>query len=283
MPPFLAQAQNELHDLTAVRFVAGALAEVSIKKMRTLKRDFEQSRTFFEEIRRLYRIVQEHAPIHVITGPAIAVALTSNHRFYGTLNRDVMRSFVDGLWQTGGEGIVVGRTGKTMLAESPYADRIPAVVFNDDMPTAGELTLLKQRLSSYGRIIFYYPEFVTIITQRVAAVDISAEAMLVVSDGHPDDTPSVATHLFEPEIGELADFFATAVRHFVLTSAFFESEVARTSARMLAMSQAEERASTAIGEQHSAIGKAFASVQSMRLLETVTVLKQWRHMNTTIR
>ncbi len=228
MPPLIALARDQLRDLAAVKAVAGALAEISIKDIRTLKEHFERSRDFFEDIRKLYITVRSAAEFSDADGttfgrensPAITVALTSNHRFYGTLNQQVMRSFLDGLWQSGGEGLVIGRTGRTLLAQTPYDGRVPTLIFNEDAPSEDESRLLLHRLSSYGRIYIYYPQFVTMLTQRITHLDIAAEAETALRDTKVAQQ-GVPAYFFEPEIEKLAQFFETAVRRFMFSRVFF--------------------------------------------------------------
>jgi F0F1-type ATP synthase gamma subunit len=61
-----------------------------------------------------------------------------------------------------------------------------------------------------------------------------------------------------------------------MSRVLFEAEVARTAARMVAMSEAEQRATGAIRERRGAASKLYESIQSMRLLETVILLSKWR-------
>jgi F0F1-type ATP synthase gamma subunit len=273
MPP-LVRIQEELRDLSAVQFVAGAFAEVSTKKMQALKVAFERSRAFYEDIRYLYAMVRagvQPGP-NAQSGPAISIALTSNHRFYGTLNRDVITSFVEGLWKSGGEGFVIGRTGKLLLERTPYAGRIATLIFKEDIPTENELKLLLDKLSAYTRAYVHYPQFETVLTQRIAVVDTTGEAS--VDTGIETDPDR--THILEPEYDKIVAFFESGVRRYLMSRVLFEAEVARTAARMVAMSEAEQRASGAIRERRGAASKLYESIQSMRLLETVILLSKWR-------
>lgn len=288
MPPLIASAEDELRDLAAIQQVAGALTEMSIKDMRMLKLEFERSRSFYEDIRVLYAMVRSaasmknfrpfgQAPLPTTQGASIAIALTSNHRFYGSLNRDVVRSFLDGLWQSGGEGIMIGRTGRALLAQTPYEGRVQSIILNDDTPTESELRQLRNRLASYGHIFVHHPEFITVMTQRVSVIDLAAEAESALNESQ--STTYLATHIFEPELDTLVQFFETGVRQFILSRIFFEAEVARTAARMMSMSEAEDHARKSIRERRTEIRHVLESIQSMRLLETTSFLKKWKQTN----
>ena len=281
MPP-LIRIQEELRDLSAMQFVAGAFAEVSTKKLQREKAAFENSQSFYKEIRHLYALVRVGAAepsTRIVAGPRISIALTSNHRFYGTLNRDVITSFLEGLWRSGGEGLVIGRTGKLLLDRTAYAGRVPTLMFADDIPTEGEFKLLLERLAPYTGAYFHYPQFVTVLTQTVVELDITEDVETDV-DVEAESDPD-RTHILEPEFDELVQFFETAVRRFLLSRVMFEAEVARTAARMVAMSEAEDRAGVAIRERRGAARKMYESIQSMRLLETVILLSKWRNTTTT--
>jgi F0F1-type ATP synthase gamma subunit len=170
---------------------------------------------------------------------------------------------------------VIGRTGKLLLDRTPYAGRVPTLIFKDDIPTDTELKLLLDRLAPYSRAYFHYPRFVTVLTQTVVELDITEDntATDVAEIEHDPDR----THILEPEFSELVQFFESAVRRFLLSRVMFEAEVARTAARMVAMSEAEQKTGVAIRERKSAARKVHESIQGMRLLETIALFSKWRH------
>ena len=86
--------------------------------------------------------------------------------------------------------------------------------------------------------------------------------------------------IFEPELENLLEFFENEIRRFVFLGAFYEAELARTSARMVAMNRAEEAAGGLLKEKSVALRHERLEEQAARLLEVFSRIRQWqKHHN----
>ena len=79
--------------------------------------------------------------------------------------------------------------------------------------------------------------------------------------------------LFEPEYSEILGFFQTQVRSLLFLRVMLETDLARTAARLITMSGAEERASDVIKQKRSQLRKMQASIINTKLLETFNAMK----------
>ena len=68
------------------------------------------------------------------------------------------------------------------------------------------------------------------------------------------------------------------MRRFLFQRVFFEAELARTAARLIAMSAAERTVSLRMKAVRLALRKVVAAVETMRTLETFTGIVEWRRL-----
>jgi F0F1-type ATP synthase gamma subunit len=271
------EIRKELIETEAVQYVAGALTELAAKRIKEVRDTFIKSKTYYHELRTLYALVKsasaKRAGIDIPkTGKTLLVAITSNHRFYGALNRNVIDAVQEGMSYTKGDLLVVGRTGVIALEQTEREKfKSMNLTFEHDIPSASEMKKFIGALSDYERIIFYYPQFVTILTQHIASVDFTefiSEAPL--EQGN-------LTHIFEPELSNLLIFFETEIRRMLIVRVIREAELARTALRLVSMSRAEQEAITRARSQRIALHKMTAEMQNMRLLETFAGILKWKH------
>jgi ATP synthase F1 gamma subunit len=274
------EIKKDLLETEAVQFVAGALTEIAAKKIKEVRDTFKNSRAFYDELRTLYALVKS-ASLQIEKNSAVLnvkkaektllVAITSNHRFYGALNRDVMDASSEGAKYTKGDLLVVGKTGAVLLNGLNLKSTITrSLIFERDIPSKSEMRKFTDELSHYDRILFYYPQFITILTQHIASVDFLE---LVIEAPMHD---GMLTHIFEPELPLILKFFETEIRRLLIVRVIREAELARTALRLVSMSRAEQEAGERVHMQRIKFNKMNAELQNMRLLETFSGIIKWK-------
>ncbi len=199
------------------------------------------------------------------------VAMTSNSHFYGTLNLNVMRKFHgDTENLKSGSLVVTGQTGADYLKDVPKFPKYKSIIFKKDSPSREEILNLLELTRSFDQVILYYPQFVTIVTQKVGVLDITQSTTL-----QDIGNENIIQFIFEPELPKIVEFFETQVRLILLTRAMLESELSRAAARRSSMSAKEQRAETAVKTKKVQISKAEKSVQNSQLLDTFAGLRKW--------
>lgn len=261
-------------------------------KIKKIRAAFENNRRFYEEITRIYHFVKLNASKKTLAGlpahknkkaakvesPAqkvAYVAITSNSHFYGTLNLNVMRKF----WQDTADLksdslIVTGQTGVDYLESLPNppagGPKYAPLIFKKDSPTREEVLSLLEATRQFDQVLLYYPQFVTVMTQKVGILDITQSAP-------PQNVgnENVIQFIFEPELPKIVEFFETQVRLLLLTRAMLESDLSRAAARLSSMSAASLRAGAAVKTKKVQISKADKSMRNSRLLDTFAGLQNW--------
>ncbi len=285
--PLIADLKTELLDEQTLKYITSTFTEINSLKAKKIRSEFEKNQRFFEEIAQVYLLVKEIAinkgvlPKTILfegyterkegEKDTLAIAVTSNMRFYGKLNLNVARFFLDDTAHTKTKDLmVIGQTGAEYLHAKKSGARIKAYFFKRDFPTREEMLALIDATRSYKRIYFYYPRFVTMVRQTVGLLDVTQTPTEI-----PPEVGRIE-YIFEPELKKILDFFERHVRLLLISRVMLEAELSRTAARLMTMSAANDRADELIGITSSQLSKATKSFTNARLLETFAAMKSWK-------
>jgi len=274
----LQNLREELDDITTMGFISQAFTEVAASKIQQIKSAFETNREFYEEISYLYHLVRVSSLKEDKAGSIKAedkpkndkkmmAAITSNQRFYGNLNINIMQTFTQDLAKEKCDVIVVGSTGSDFMGTLENKINFTKMNFVHDNPTEEETSKFIDAVKPYRNIILYYPKFVTLMTQKVGIIDIAKEADM--GENVKNDEINI---LFEPEVSKIIEFFERYVRAILFHRVMLEADLSRTAARLLTMSGADERSRDMIKAKKSQIRKLQLSIANAKLLETSSSL-----------
>jgi len=177
----IKEKQNQLQDVETVRFISSTLLEVSARRMMELREALAENRKFYEEIGELYAVVKGsavqhgHAPRANSGGlsgkqTTVAVVLTSNKRFQGSLNRDLVKSVLLDISSTPMDCIVVGKTGKEIADANRNMPACQFLLFEHDEPAVAEVQEFLKKVLVYQKIFVYYPTFSSVFLQKVRMI-----------------------------------------------------------------------------------------------------------------
>lgn len=280
----LEKKKQDLQDFRTVRFVSTTLSEISAERIKSLRAEFEKNQRFHVEVSNLYRTVKlnairrnEYAEKTSTKKKAIAVAMTSNSRFYGSLNRNIMSVFVADMQERNRDYLVVGNTGRRYMDTVPKHKSCQYLMFKGDQPSDREIQQFLKMVDVYDQVFIYYPMFVNAFTQDVAVLDINHAS--ATEEIQPETVEDI-DYIFEPELPKILRFFETRVRHLLFHRVMLEAELSRTAARLVAMQGAEERADDAIDKMRISIRKEKETFDTMRLLESLAGRAQWKKSQT---
>lgn len=281
MSSSLGIRQNELEDLETIGSVASALFNVSAEKIKRLRAAFEKNKTFYDDIADLYQSIKQTAfergelPKKSVTVvQTVTVAFTSNIRFYGVVNAEVIEAFIKHM-KSGvtSDYIVIGRTGKTLMENAPDVQgRVSYYAFKEDEPDDEERRQFLKNVASYNQVQIFYPSFRNVFSQKVVMQDIT-------------HTPSAETisgktlafdYIFEPELPKILNFFETKVRYLLFKRVMLESELSRTAARLIPMNRAQDRSVEEIIRLRRAIRRKSTNFNDLRLLESFSAISKWK-------
>lgn len=278
--PSITDQRAQLDELTTFKFIATAFTEASAAKLKKIRAMFEVNKQFYDEIGHVYHLVRINAARLHMKLPnvseekekSLSIALTSNLRFYGALNIEIVRKFVSDSEHDRSDRLIIGTTGRDYLKSTGFKKAYDLLLFKHDSPNAEESTAFLDKVKGYYRVNVYYPKFISLLTQGVGITDISQADF----ENKQDQDEGVHV-IFEPELNKIMEFFQNQVRLILFQRVLLEADLARTAARLLTMSAAEEHTDELIKVQKRAIGKSIGSIKNRQLLETFSGLSKWIH------
>ena len=281
MSSSLGTRQSELEDLETIGSVASALFNVSAEKIRRLRAAFEKNKAFYDDIAELYQSIKQTAfernelPKKSVTVvQTVTVAFTSNIRFYGVVNAEVMEAFIKHM-RSGIESdyMVIGRTGKTLMMNVPdLQKRASYYAFKEDEPNDEESRQFLKNVVSYNQVQIFYPSFRNVFDQKVVMQDITYTPSAATAPGHT----LAFDYIFEPELPKILNFFETKVRYLLFKRVMLESELSRTAARLIPMNKAQDRSVEEILRLRRATRRKIANFNDLRLLESFSAISKWK-------
>lgn len=289
----IKQINETISQGQSLLFVAQSYSEVAASKLKRIRRGIERNRYFLSEIVSMYatvKLVAAQRKISTVpsTSPflnkaamllpfvtketrppsgktaksTINVILTSNYRFYGNLELDLMEFFMKNSQRFQAGTIVVGKTGDTFLKTLGFTRYTP-IIFKTDLPTPAEIKTLIGKTQGYDRVLLYHSKFQSVLHQAPFIRDIK-EAQFEVSI-----PKRKIDYIFEPEIDKMLLFFDSQISTLLLEQGFLEAELARTAARLIAMDDAQDNAKEFIEAEEKLLGSAKRSLYNIQLLENI--------------
>lgn len=274
------QITDQLEDSSSLKMVAEAYTEIAALKLEKIRAGIEKNRLFFQEITEVYHVVNIEAVKRKIQirpkKGTVSILITSNHHFYGGLEKDLVKFFIANTAKFQTDKIVIGTTAQEFLKALNYFQPYQQAVLKEDLPTAEEIRSLVSKIISYEQIMVYYSRMHSVLTQEPHVVDI-------VQKPHEYYLKSKAqkiNYIFEPELDMILKFFETQVTLLLIEQTFLEAELARAAARLTSMDQAQLAANETIGKQKKELAMAKRSIDNIHLLESVATMKAYREENT---
>lgn len=287
----LTQLQQVLEVGYSLKLITQSYSEIAAGRLKKIRLDVERNRQFFLEISSIYHIIKRIAAERYNiklqkNGKTICILLTSNYRFYGGLNYELVRYFTEKTLKIPTDRVVIGKTGLEIFninnKINNTAENFVPLTFKKDLPSDEELKKLAELIQPYKRVFVFYSKFETVLNQIPVFKDITEsqnqepkkEEKHNIFDLLKGDleNPGQPDFIFEPEVPKILQFFDSQAITLILEQTFLESELARTAARLIAMDEAETRADKFIVDQNAAVTRTKHSIQNAKLLETFVAL-----------
>lgn len=267
----IREINETIEEGDSLKTIALSYVELASVKIRKIRAAVEQNRLFFDEIAQVYRLVRQQAILKRVsikkTKPAVSILLTSNYGFYGNIDTEVVRLFMETTPKFPTDRVVVGKTGQAYLKAMRYFSRYEPVAFKNDLPNSNELKALNAAIKNYSQILVFYPELRTLLIQKPAVTDITQTYR---QELNQTTEPKGSYVIFEPELEKILEFFNDQIISLLLEQTFFEAELARTGARIIAMDQAQTEAGRYLETQKQLKTHIQRMIQNTRLLENLT-------------
>ncbi len=268
----------------SLKMISQAYTEIASAKLKKIRDLVERNRNFLDDLTRVHQIVKQvGAQKHVLpikNNKTVHILITSNYHFYGDVNTNLIKFFIQNTKGEVADHIIIGKTALEWLSGIQYAVPYEAFILHKDFPVLTEVNALVDKIKMYTQIIVYYSKMQSVIVQTPMSTDITQTAYLTTNDIKNTKYPKARKiNIFEPELVKILDFFESQVTNLLLQQTFLESELSRTASRLISMDQAQTNADTYIGEQKRLLGQAKKLAFNNNLLQTYTALESQRREN----
>ncbi len=290
------QIQDAIEEGNALKLISQAYGEIASIKLKKIRSEVERNRAFFDEIASVYRVVNLMAAQKAIAVPTpkkgtISVLITSNYRFYGNINNDLIRYFIVNTIKYQTDRLIIGETALDHFKTIKYFHSFENVILKKDLPSLTELASLATKFKDYSRVLVFYSQFKSVVVQKPTTSDIT-QFQPKIDPKQVQKNPSLSLNLslmlgpalsssfiFEPEIEKILEFFDHQVKILLLEQTFLESELARTASRLVSMDEAQTNANEYIKQQKKTLNNAQKSINNARILETIASLTNFKRLN----
>lgn len=269
----LNQLNQLIEEGNSLKLVAQAYAEIANQKIKKIRFDVERNRLFFKEIYYLYGLIRNLAAGKklIVAKPKfrICLLLTSNHRFYGRINSDLINFFINSTKSIQTDSLILGKVG------IDHFKSLEPFLLNNDQPSSMELNGLISIIREYNEVLIFYSSLKSLLIQQPTVINITAQTLSSeMNRGSALYTPEVSPgFIFEPDLPKILSFFDSSILTLLLNQTFLESEVARTASRFISMDQAETEANKLISQYQKQRLQLLKSIGNIQILENFA--REW--------
>lgn len=278
----IKEIEEALEEGKGLKTIAQAYSEIANLKIKKIRGQVERNRIFFQEISRVYALIKKLAEKKNISvaKPKMLVSLiiTSNYRFYGSINEDLIEFFINTVKKQGSDILLLGRGAidyfKTLVpAEAGIHTNPKTILLKADLPDATELTGLTNIIRDYNQVLIFHSRLKSLLVQEPIVTDITAT-----SGGNEQVISNQSLQadnfrfIFEPELPKIINFFDSQILTLLLESTFLESELSRTASRFITMDQAENEANKFIFEYEKLAAFSKRNLANNKILENFATI-----------
>lgn len=263
----IKQIDDIIKDADGLKSLTQVLTEVSALRLKRIRKQVEGARTFFTEISSLYGMMKSMAPdISLKKKGIVSILLTSNFRFNGHLNNEIISFFVAQTNKLKTDCIVIGSLARQIFKGSSPVLSATYFSFQKDIPTEQELISLAEKIKGYDQILVFYSEFKTVLLQLPTIKDITQTQKKALQNA----VKKRQAFILEPELTKILQFFDTHVKIVLLRQAFLEAELSRVATRLITMDQAQSNAQEFLDKQQILASLAKRNYENKKILEAWT-------------
>lgn len=277
----IKEIDEAIEEGNSLKMIAQAYSEIANLKINKIRTEVERNRIFFDEILKVYEFVKGLAikkKVAVVKSKKrLCILLTSNLRFYGSINTDLVNYFVGSTRElTDVDKIIVGKDGIDYFKATKLLPNHQEILLKKDMPTGEELTNLAGLSAQYNQVLVFHSKMKSLLVQAATFTDVTATSLFkrdpYIKSPESKEAKSGMHFIFEPELPKILSFFDSQILTLLLEQTFLESELSRTASRFITMDTAESEANKFIKEYEKLKALAKKSADNNAILENFATM-----------
>lgn len=272
------QVKLELEQAQTLELISSAYVDIAALKLQKIRKRVLSNRSFFQDLTQIFSLLRFLAAKKSAkfkmpgNNRTLAILLTSNFRFNGKISESSANFFVSKTKDQDFDLMVIGKSGSSYLNQIKFPKKFQEVNFVKDMPDREEMNLLISKIKDYSRVLVFYFEFKTVLSQVPKIADITQTQAASLQEQQknqsPTDNPFLqTTYILEPELEKMINFFDSQIKNILLQETLLEAELARVAARLILMNQAENTSSIQVKQQKRKLSSAKRILMNKKTLE----------------
>ncbi len=239
----LKKNKNDLETISQISLITSIYQEIAHLRMVEIRQAVLKIREFLDGLDRVYHLAKrsffaslgkksEGIPYISKKQGEVAVFLSANEFFYGSLISDIWQKIQEYLKEREADLVVVGRMGKYLAEASGLGMKIFYFELDDEKPERERVKGIAELVKNYKKIVVFHGKFETVLSQNAVMTDISGGITF------EEKISEIKNYLFEPSPETVLEFFETETVSALFNQTILEHRLARYATRMMAMYQA---------------------------------------------
>lgn len=272
----LKETQQDIEIISSIRNITSTYQTLANMRTNQIRDEVLRTRAFLKGVAKIYHHAKadylasvdsnnlEQASFIRRNEKNVAVFLSANERFYGTLILNTWREVQNYLRAHTSDLVVTGDLGKRFVERRDLETELRYFDLDDEHPSSEQVKTILEFIKQYERIIVFHGRFKTAFKQQSAQTDISGGITLEETEQRES-----SYYLFEPSPEAILKFFEDEIIGALFNQTLLEHQLARFASRMVAMDHATQNADKKLDNlRHQA--KLFKSrVQNKRQLDRI--------------
>ena len=279
----IKEIEEALEEGQGLKTIAQAYSEIANLKIKRIRGEVERNRVFFQEISRVYALIKKLAEKKKVNTlkpkRLVSLIITSNYRFYGSINEDLIEFFINTAQKLDGEVILLGRAAIDYFKTNQIFTNPKSILLKADQPDSSELLGLINTIKDYNQVLIFHSRLKSLLVQEPIITDITATSgsneKVIGNERLQKDN---FKFIFEPELPKILAFFDSQILTLLLESTFLESELSRTASRFITMDQAENEANKFIFEYEKLEAFSKRNLANNQILENFATIMAARNL-----
>lgn len=226
----LKKIKEEKETVKTIKDLLQIYQEIATLKMKQIRERVLMSRRFFREILEVYKEVKSAywPKKEKKKKPEVLVFLSADEFLYGNLILNIWEKLSATLEKNNSDLVIVGKVGQYFFQKSNFKNK--TFLFEEK-----DFSQIVNFLKNYERILVFFGKYEGGLIQRPMMEEI-------VTRPKTEKETLKREYEFEPSVEKVLDFFEEEMVAVLFNITLLEHQLARYAARMIALSEAVEKA-----------------------------------------
>jgi ATP synthase F1 gamma subunit len=275
----------EIERLVSLKGLVEVYEEVAAGRMQKIRSAVLQSRQFLEGLLEVFKRVklayqespEAMASLRPRNGKMVAVFVSANSGLYGDIVDRTFEIFSEFVRKNDPDVVILGKLGITMMEEGLPGRLYNYYDFSDESVDMESFQMIMRYLVQFEKIVVFYGQFRTTLTQEPVMTSISGDAAATVEEIEvgKEGRQIARQFLFEPSMQEIVKVFEGEILASIFEQTLHESQLAKFASRMLALDQSVEKVEKRLGGVQSEWVRLRHKIQNKKQLQTMSGISLW--------